>query len=385
MNQVAFLRFISLLLLNKKQLFINAFLVSVVSLTVAFLLPKWYNATTLFTPPQADASSGLSSLMGALPMNFGFSETTNTERFVTLLYSRTLMDALIDTFELRSDFDFDFRFQLRTYLRESIVSNEIFDDGSMLINVIFPDDSVKPALMANFLFKKIDEMYKKIKTRDAHFQRIFLENQYNLLVYELSALEDSLALFQQVNTIIDPVEQAKGSISLIAQFEMEKIQTEVELKLLEKNYNPSAPELQILIDKKTILQKQISNMVDKGSSETFFQSLKDVPGLSLTYFRLMRAIEIKQKIMEFLVPQLEKTKLDEIKDTPSLLVIDEAIPAEYKFKPKRALIAFISVLIAFLLHVASLLFGDFLKIKKETDKEFSQEMALVLSQIKRKK
>ncbi len=385
MNQVAFLKFISLLLVNRKQIFINVFVVGIVSLAIAFLLPKWYDATTLFTPPQADESSGLASLMGSLPISFGFSESTNTERFVTLLYSRTLMDALIDTFELRSEFDFDYRFQLRTYLRESIVTNEIFDDGSMLINVIFPDDPERPALMANFLFKKIDEMYKKIKSRDAHFQRIFLENQYNLLIRDLTTLEDSLALFQQMNTIVDPVEQAKGSISLIAQLEMEKIQTEIELKLLEKSFSPNSPEIQILKNKKIILQQRISNMVSPGHSETFFQSLKDVPELSLTYFRLMRDIEIKQRIMEFLIPQLEKTKLDEVKDTPSLLVIDEAIPAEYKFKPKRALIVIISVLAAIFLHVAFLLFNDFLKTKRETDKEFSHEMSKVLSQIKWKK
>ncbi len=67
---------------------------------------------------------------------------------------------------------------------------------------------------------------------------------------------------------------------------------------------------------------------------------------------------IQQKILEFLVPIYEQAKIDEQKDVPVLLILDKAIPAEKKSKPKRVLIIVFSsffaltfsILLVFILH-----------------------------------
>jgi uncharacterized protein involved in exopolysaccharide biosynthesis len=43
-------------------------------------------------------------------------------------------------------------------------------------------------------------------------------------------------------------------------------------------------------------------------------------------------------IFEMLAKQYELAKIDEAKDGPLIQVLDKAIPAEQKFKPKRSLI-----------------------------------------------
>jgi uncharacterized protein involved in exopolysaccharide biosynthesis len=55
--------------------------------------------------------------------------------------------------------------------------------------------------------------------------------------------------------------------------------------------------------------------------------------------KLTAEFEAFAKLKAFLLPTLEQTRLDQMKTTPSLLVVDDPIPAEKKDRPKRALVA----------------------------------------------
>jgi uncharacterized protein involved in exopolysaccharide biosynthesis len=70
-------------------------------------------------------------------------------------------------------------------------------------------------------------------------------------------------------------------------------------------------------------------------------------------FRLYRNLLIQQKILEFLVPLYEQARIDEQKDVPVVLVLDKAVPAERKDRPKRSLIVAIASVIALLVSVFS--------------------------------
>ena len=47
-------------------------------------------------------------------------------------------------------------------------------------------------------------------------------------------------------------------------------------------------------------------------------------------------MEIQNKILEFIYPMYEQAKIDEKKNTPTLIVVDEAVPAQLKYAPKKA-------------------------------------------------
>ena len=76
------------------------------------------------------------------------------------------------------------------------------------------------------------------------------------------------------------------------------------------------------------------------------QKLGSIPELGLQQFRMYRNIFIQSKILEVLVPVYEQTRLEEKKEVPSVVVLDRAVPAERKTKPKRMLIVLISTLSA---------------------------------------
>ncbi len=373
-RKLPIINFAVILLRHKKALFYNALIVGIVSLIISLLLPKWYKADTLFILPESKTNTGISSILGAFPIDFGYNVSQEGEKFITLLYSRQVIDALIDTFQINKTFKYKYRYLLRKYIRKSIISHEMYDDGSIRITVVYPSDPVKPAEMANFLVKRLDKLYKKLKSRQAYYQRIFLEKQYQDLKQELFTLEDSLSRFQQKYKLFDLEEQLKGEVDLIAQLQFEKIQTDIALKVLEKTFNQNHPEVLQLKQKRRALENQIEEILSSGRDKQYIASMKEIPELSLSYLRLLRDIKIKEKILEFLIPQLEQAKVEEVKNTPVIQVVDAAIPAEYKYKPKRAFIVLGTVFIFLVLHVGIILSRIYIQNRMAADEEFARKV-----------
>jgi len=371
----SFMQFIILILRNKKKLLFNMLIVGIVAVVTSLLMPKWYKANALIMVPESKNLSGLSEIMKDFPVTFGFESSTNSDKLITYLYSRQTLDSLINVFDLMKVFDYEYRYKLRRFLREQVIHNSINDDGSIDISVIYPKDPQKPAQMANFLVAKIDAINKKLQAQNAHYQRVFLESQYNKIRNELKVLEDSMAVFQQKYGVLDITEQMKGTIELISGLQLEKIKTELALNMLESQYNKRFEKVRQLREKVKLMKQKIDELQYNPSVHSgIIKSIKAAPELSLIYFRLFRDIQIKEKILEFLIPQLEQAKVSEVKNTPSVLVIDRAIPAEYKYKPKRAVIVILSVMLALTLHILYLLFIAYLTRREAEDQHFADRM-----------
>ncbi|MFN8549006.1 MAG: GNVR domain-containing protein, partial [Candidatus Eisenbacteria bacterium] len=85
-------------------------------------------------------------------------------------------------------------------------------------------------------------------------------------------------------------------------------------------------------------------------NETRFEiPFRDYPDLSLAYLRVFREVKVQETIYEFLVQQYEQFRIQESRDTPTVHVLDRAVPAERKTKPTRSLICISATLLAFLL------------------------------------
>ena len=69
---------------------------------------------------------------------------------------------------------------------------------------------------------------------------------------------------------------------------------------------------------------------------------KKAPGLGYKYFKIYKDLEIQYKILEFVQPMYEQAKVEEVRNTPSVLVLDHAGPPERKARPKGSLYFVIS-------------------------------------------
>ena len=78
----------------------------------------------------------------------------------------------------------------------------------------------------------------------------------------------------------------------------------------------------------------------------------------MQYFDLYREVEIQSKLMEIIYPMYEQAKLEEARETPTVLVLDHAVPPEKKARPLRALIVISSFVLGLTLCVLLMLFVD---------------------------
>jgi len=69
---------------------------------------------------------------------------------------------------------------------------------------------------------------------------------------------------------------------------------------------------------------------------------KKAPGLGYRFFKIYKDLEIQYKILEFVQPMYEQAKVEEVRNTPSVLVLDHAGPPERKARPKGSLYFVIS-------------------------------------------
>ena len=79
-----------------------------------------------------------------------------------------------------------------------------------------------------------------------------------------------------------------------------------------------------------------------------FIPLGIVPEVGLQYARLFRELKLQETLMEFLLPQYEQAKIQEAKDTPTVQVLDKAVPPDLRAKPKRAIMVIMVGFISFI-------------------------------------
>ena len=93
------------------------------------------------------------------------------------------------------------------------------------------------------------------------------------------------------------------------------------------------------------LQLQLAKLKkDQPSNDgDFMVPTGKIPAVGVEYVRSMRNVKYYETIFELLAKQFELAKIDEAKDSSLIQLLDKAIPAEHKSKPKRALIVLAGV------------------------------------------
>ena len=76
------------------------------------------------------------------------------------------------------------------------------------------------------------------------------------------------------------------------------------------------------------------------------RSIMESPQLQLEMERLLREVEIQTQVYITLQQQYELARIEEVKKTPSVVILDDARPAVEKDKPKRKLIVILTMFLS---------------------------------------
>jgi tyrosine-protein kinase Etk/Wzc len=312
---------------------IVAFVLSVMALSVAvaLLLPPWYQAqSTVLPPTEGNDSFGIMTglIQGAALSKIGMTTTsTASDIYEEILRSRTLQEDLVQTFHLdrlykRKGMDLTLK-ELRRHVRVAIESS------GLLVVQVEDRDAQRAADMANRLVDELDRFNRETLNTRAKRTREFLGTRVADVQTRLRTAEAALTAYEQKHGVIADAAAVGSMASIIAQ----KFSLQVKREYV-SSYTSTGNAAVRSID---------------AEIAAYDRELARLPGLKNEGARLALDAEIQRRVFTMLTGQYEDARVQEMRDTPTITVLDRASPPELKTRPKRAVIVLASTLVALLL------------------------------------
>lgn len=376
-------------------LFWFVFIVTVSASMYAVLSPKWYQSTASVLP--AEKNDLLSSLSGLSNLAKGFSSgrglaalaggSSETDKYVAILKSATITDDVIKKFDLRKEYDREDDYYDKVVKDwQSNCEFEIQDEGNLIISV-YDKSPQKAANIANYLVKRLNDVSTELGVTNAKANRQFVEKRYFQSVNDINNLETSMKMFQEKHGVIAVPEQLEATVKSMSNIYAELYKKEVEFNVLKQTYgadHPVTANAKVEMDE---LQKKI-NLLNSGKDNSqkeikLLIPFKQAPELGNQYLKIYRNLEIQYKILEFIQPLYEQAKIEEVRNTPSVLILDKAGPAERKAKPKILLYLSLSLVISISIGLLIVLLLESMHRFRNIDsKRFDQLVNTVKSDFK---
>jgi tyrosine-protein kinase Etk/Wzc len=366
-EKVDMLSYLTVLVSYRRFIFFNFVGVCVIVAIISFFLPQWYRATTTILPPQTESLNlGIaSSLLGAAS-GLGSSYSlplmaTPSDIFAAILKSRTVTEAVVEKENLMTTYQVKSKDAAIKELSSRVAVN-VTSEG--LITLSYEDrDRNRTADVANCFMQELDRVNRETSSSKAKNARIFIEERLAQTQKDLSSAEENLQKFQENNKTLVLDDQMKSAIQKAVDLKSEMVSSEIELNVLGKTMSPSHPQIQSLRSRINEINRQLEllewgNQKEKPEDKTVLDiSFNQVPSLSLQLARLIREVKIQETVFELLTQQYEQYKIEENKDTPTVQVLDKAVPPERKARPKRAFLVAISGILS-LFASTVLVFGQ---------------------------
>jgi tyrosine-protein kinase Etk/Wzc len=350
--------------ITKYRKFISRFILlcTVITAIIVLLLPKWYKSTaSVFPAEKADLLGGLEGI-ASLAKSFSpskalssISGNSEADRYLAILKSGTVLNAVIQKFDLVHVYDIT-DYPIENTIKELLtnVDFKIEDEGNITITV-YDKDPQRAADMTNYFVEMLNKTNTGLQGQNARGNRQFIEERYKKNLSDLAKAEDSLKSFQKKYGVIALPEQMEASIKAAAEITGQLALKEVQANVLRRTQsadNPSVIATQIEIDELHNKLTQMNRGTNIPQNEMkVFVPFNKIPDLGGEYIRWFRDVEIQYKILQFLTPLYEQAKVEEQRQTPSVIILDSAIPAERKAKPKVSLYALIAFVVSALLSM----------------------------------
>jgi uncharacterized protein involved in exopolysaccharide biosynthesis len=339
----------------------------ILSLLIAFLIPKTYKSTVQLMPPDSQAQSGL-ALLASLSGGIGgglngvagdlFGLKSTGALFMGVLRSRSVQDSVIEKFDLRKVYGVSLMQNARTKLQERTSISEDRKSGIITIEVVDRDPKRATAIAQSYI-ESLNKVVTQVATSSARKEREFLEARLQTVQEDLDKAQREFSVFSSRNSTLDIKEQAKTMVEAAATLQGQLIAAQSELSGLETIYTPNNVRVRALRARIAQLQAQINKMGgtptpfhpsgENSDSEATYgvPSIRQLPLLGVQYADLYRRVKVQDAIFEVLTKQYELAKVQEAKETPSVKVLDPPNVPEKKDGPPRLVLSIIGALIAF--------------------------------------
>lgn len=227
------------------------------------------------------------------------------------------------------------------------------------------EDPQVAADMANFYVANLDRLNRTVTVSKAGQNRAFLERRLGETMESMSKAEEALRDFQAKNKTVAVEAQAKVMIEAAAMIQGQITAQEVQMQVMGGYLSPDNPDLARIRSNVDELKKQLATMGSgkdaKGilSSDRLHPAMVAVPDLALQFGRLFRQVKVQETIFTLLTSQHEQAKIAEARDTPTVQVLDLAIPADKRTRPRVLLNTVVAGVLALVIGTFTAFFLDY--------------------------
>jgi uncharacterized protein involved in exopolysaccharide biosynthesis len=318
---------------ERRRITLTCIAASLLTLGIAFLLPRWYRAQAVILPPEeSDLLSNMSMAQRALSKFPAFGILTDyytpADVFKAVLLSRSVQEELVDRFDLR-----------RVYKQKSLEKTlkllktryrvKMNPDGTIAVSVEDRDPR-RAADMANAFLEELDRYNIEKRNSQARRTREFLERRVAETDSMLRQAEGTLRHYQETHKAVSPVSLGSGDVQAAAEVMSRKLALEVRLGVL-RGY--------LREDNEQVVQT-------RTELEALNKRIASLPGLQTELARFTRNYKVQEQLILLLTAELEQSRIRETMDTPTVQILDPAVPPERHSRPRRLVLSAVAGLLA---------------------------------------
>ena len=309
-------------------------LAALLALGGSYLIKPTFTAKTSFMPPQQQQTGAAGALasLGALAGISGAVRNTG-DQFVAFAQSRTVADAMMTRFDLKTLYDEKLGHDTRLKLADN--TRIVLGKKDGIITVEVDDhDPKRAADMANAYVEEVRKLTAGLTLTEAQQRRAFFEGQLKQVRTKLDAAQAAL---QGSGLSTESIKaEPKAAVEALARLRAELTTAEVRLQMLNSSLAEQTPEVQ---QQTAAVNRLRSELTRAGQAEQ---------SMSGGYVGAYREFKYQEALFELIARQYELARVDEARDGGQLQVIDVAQAPERKSKPKRSLLMLAGAALALL-------------------------------------
>ena len=325
---------------------------TVIAVTIALLMPKWYAAEARVLRSEggmsllnmADrATGGLSRLLGGSGGDY--------VRYLAILTSRSMMEGVVDEFDLVRVYGLEDAENPVGFAVEELTDNVEFvvdPEFDYLAVRAYDKDPEQAAAMANFMVAQLNEENTRLSSQSARESRVFIEQRLRQAEADLDSVRSEVQSFQEANGLVELESQAEAFMSSMAEMKGQVAQAEVQYQTLAQQYGPDNPQVQAARAAVQAARRQVSSALG-GQDSLLPVSMRDLPAMTRRYAGLMQEQLIQAQVIETIYPLYEQALFQERSEASAVQVVDTAVPPIRAARPSRRLIVLVTLISAFLL------------------------------------
>jgi capsule polysaccharide export protein KpsE/RkpR len=375
-----------------------------VSLGIAFAIPKRYKSSASIMPPDQQNSNALmlAALASHAP-NLGsigslasglLGGHSSTALFINLLESGTVSGHLIDRFDLQHVYHNRYRVDTAKHLAHCTKISD--DKKSGVITIEVEDESpVRARDLAQAYLDELNKLVTQTNVSSAHQERVFIEQRLKVVQADLEQAQVALSEYSSKTGTIEIGDQARAMMEGGSRVQAELLIEQSTLESLRQMYGDDNVRVREAEARIASLERGLKQMTGTGAaaqgnggseagngntgtgdagngsaasgdvagaaddSNDLYPSLRQLPRLAVPYADLYRRVKAQEAAFELLTQQYELARLEEARDVPAVSVIDAPGIPEKKSFPPRLLLAALLTFFCVVSTAALILFRDY--------------------------